>query len=59
LALAVAADRVRRGVGPADEVEVVADDPSVLQRGVDGLALGVVGVDRDDLDPRAISAGRA
>jgi hypothetical protein len=34
-------------------MEVIADDPRVRQRGTDRLAVGVVWVDRDHLDPGA------
>ena len=53
LALALATDRVQRRVGAADQVEVIADDPRVRQLGPDRLAIGVIGVDRDDLDRQA------
>jgi hypothetical protein len=48
LALSFAAHRVERGVGAAHEMEVIADDPGVRQCGADRVAVGVVGVDRDD-----------
>ena len=48
--LSFAANGVQRGVGAADQVEVVDDDPGVRQFGADRLPVGVVGVDRDDLD---------
>ena len=48
--LSLAANGVKRGVGAADEVEVVDDDPGVRQFGADCLPVGVIGVDRDDLD---------
>lgn len=53
-ALALAAERVERAVRAADEVEVIADDPRVGQLGADRLAVGLRGVDRDDLDRRAL-----
>ena len=52
VSLTLAANRVQGGVGAADEVEAVAHDPGVGQRGPDRLAVGVARVDRDDLDPR-------
>jgi hypothetical protein len=58
LALAFAADRVQRGVGAADEMEVIADDPSMRQLGADRLSVGVVGIDRDDLDRRPLARGQ-
>jgi hypothetical protein len=50
-ALALSAHRVQSGVGAADEMEPVAHDPGVRQRCPDRLAVGVGGIDRDDLDP--------
>jgi hypothetical protein len=54
LALALAAHAVQRRVGTTDEVDVVNDDPRPRQLGTDRLPVGVVGVDRDDLDRAAI-----
>jgi hypothetical protein len=45
LALAFAADGVQRGVGAADEVEVIADDPRGGQLLANRLAVGLRGVD--------------
>jgi hypothetical protein len=39
-------------------VEVIADDPRVRQRRADRLAVGVVGIDRDHLDPGTNLAGQ-
>jgi hypothetical protein len=49
-ALALAADGVEGGVGAAHQVEVVDHDPRPRQRVADRPAVGLVGVDRDDLD---------
>jgi hypothetical protein len=53
VALTLAADGVEGGVGATDEMEAIADDPSVGQRGPDRVAVGLWGIDRDDLDSRA------
>ena len=56
LALAVAPDAVKGGVGAADEVEVVNHDPRPRQLVVDRLPVGLIRVDRHDIDRCA--AGR-
>lgn len=53
--LAFAPDCVQGGVRAADEVEVIDDDPRPRQLGPDRLAVGVVWIDRDDLDRATIS----
>jgi hypothetical protein len=53
--LSLAAHGVQRGVGAADEVEVIDDDPGVRQFGADRLPVSVMGVDRDDLDRPPVS----
>ena len=50
LALAVAPDAVKGGVGAADEVEVVNHDPRPRQLVVDRLPVGLIRVDRHDID---------
>ena len=59
VALAVATHAVQGGVGAADEVEMVKDDPRPRQLGSDRLPVGVVGVARDHLDRVAIGLREA
>lgn len=47
---ALAPDRLERSVGAAHEVEVVDHDPRPGKHRPNRLAVGLVGVDRDDLD---------
>jgi hypothetical protein len=41
-ALALAADGVQRGVGTADQMEVISDDPCLRQRRLDRLAVSLM-----------------
>ena len=59
VALAVATHAVQGGVGAADELEMVNDDPRPRQLGSDRLPVGVLGVDRDDRDGAAIGLREA
>jgi hypothetical protein len=56
--LAPSAHRVKRGVGAADQVEAVGDDPRPREDRLDRLPVGLVRVDRDDLDRVLVRLGQ-
>lgn len=58
VALPFAAGRIQGGVGASDQMEAVTGDPGVRERRPDGLALGVGGIDGDDLDAGAHLVGQ-
>jgi hypothetical protein len=58
LALALAPDAVQRGVHAADQVEVIDHDPRPWELVVDRLPVGLVGVDRHDLDGAPVRLGK-